>query len=183
MRESESQDEESIAQGLIEDIIQLKRTALGEGAGSCHVCGEDVVEGMEVGVVVFRGAGSPAFEVQYVLCDDHLDGYSTEFTLGVREVVVRGQFGWYSVDESRLCPVVVSPTIVGVSEASTTSIREISDREGVSVDFGDRLVCERESGEGRVVPRMRVVMELPVGCRVEQPAVAADDEGVSGDGE
>ncbi|MGB9966455.1 hypothetical protein [Halobacterium hubeiense] len=141
---------------------------------------------MEVGVVAFRGAGSPAFDVQYVLCDDHLDEYSTEFTLGVREVVVRGRFGLCSFAESVLCPVIVSPTIVGVSEASTSSMREVCNGEGVSVDLGDRLAREHENedSEGRVVPEMRVVMELRGACRVEQPAAGADDdEEVSVDGE
>jgi hypothetical protein len=168
----------------IEDINKLTKVALGEGVGSCHVCGKDVAEGMEVGVVAFRGAGSPAFAVQYVLCNEHLDEYSTEFTLGVREVVVRGRFGWCSFDEHELCPVVMSPTVVGVSEASTTSMREVPDVEGVGVDLDDRLAREHgnENNEGRVVPRMRVVMELPGECRVEQAAAGADDEEVSGDG-
>jgi hypothetical protein len=168
----------------IEDINKLLGVALGEGVGSCHVCGQDMAEGLEVGVVVFRRAGSPAFDVQYVLCSEHLDEYSNEFTLGVREVVVRGRLGLCSADESVLCPVVVSPSIVGVSEASTTSMREVPGSEGVSVDLGDRLACERESGEGRVVPEMRVVMELPGECGVEQTAADSDDEQeVSVDGE
>jgi hypothetical protein len=166
----------------IEDISQLYKVALGEGAGSCHLCGRNVGEGMEVGVVVFRQAGSPAFDVQYVLCSEHLDEYSTEFTLGVREVMVRGRFGWYSFDERGLCPGVVSPVVVGVSEVSTTSMREVADGEGVSVDFGVRLAGESESSDGCALPRLQVVMELPVACR-EQPAVAADDEEVNEDGE
>lgn len=168
----------------VEDISQINNVALGEGAGSCHVCGKDVAEGMEVGVVAFRGAGSPAFDVQYVLCNEHLDEYSRGFTLGVREVVVRGRFGWCSFDERGLCPVVVSPEVVGVSEASTTSMREVPDNAEDSVDLGDRLACEGESSDGRPVPRMRVVMELPGECRVEQPSSGADDnKEVSGDGE
>jgi len=168
----------------IEDINKIIQIALGEGVGSCHVCGQDVVEGMGVGVVVFRGAGSPAFDVKYVLCEEHVDEYSTEFTLGVREVVVRGQLGVYSVGEFELCPVVVSPVVVGVSEASTRSMREVLSDEEISMDLGDRLACELESGEGRAVPRLRVVMELPVGCRVEEATAGADgDEGVSADGE
>jgi hypothetical protein len=170
----------------IEEIPQIIHDALGEGAGSCHVCGQDVAEGMEVGVVAFRGAGSPAFAVQYVLCEDHLDEYSRGFTLGVREVVVRGRLGWCSFDERGLCPVVVSAKVVGVSEASTTSMREVSDGERVSVDFGDRLACESENddSEDRVVPRVRVVMELPGECRVAQPTAGADDDqGVSEGGE
>jgi hypothetical protein len=172
------------SESQIEDINKLTKVALGEGVGSCHVCGEDVAEGMEVGVVAFRGAGSPAFDVQYVLCDDHLGEYSRGFTLGVREVVVRGRFGWCSFDERGLCPVVVSPEVVGVSEASTTSLREVPDGEGVSVDLGGRLACECENSEGRVMPEIRVVMELPGGCRVEQTAADSDDEQeVSVDGE
>ena len=168
----------------IEEISQIIHDALGEGADSCHVCGQDVAEGMEIGVVAFRGAGSPAFAVQYVLCEDHLDEYSTGCTLGVREVVVRGRFGWYSVDESGLCPVVVSPVVVGVSGASTTSLREVPDGEGLSVDLSDRLARECESGEGRVVPRLRVVMELPVEYRVKETTAGADDdEEVSESGE
>jgi hypothetical protein len=168
----------------IEAINKMKKFALGEGAGSCLVCGQDVTEGMEVGVVVFRQAGSPAFDVQYVLCDGHLGEYSTGFTLGVREVVVCGRFGWCSFDERGLCPVVVSPTVVGVSGASTSSMWEVPDDAGASVDLGDRLGRERESGEGRVVPEMRVVMELPGECRVKQPVAGADDEqGVSEDDE
>jgi hypothetical protein len=168
----------------IEDISKMQLDALGEGVGSCHVCGQDVAEGMEVGVVAFREAGSPAFAVQYVLCNSHLDEYSAKFTLGVREVLVRGRFGWCSFPESALCPVIVSPMIVGVSEASTTSMRDVPDDSGVSVEFGDRLLCEGESEDGPAVPEMRVVMELPGECRVAQSVAGADDdEEVSVDGE
>jgi hypothetical protein len=173
-----------IPQLKIEDINKMMKNALGEGVGSCHVCGQDVAEGMEVGVVAFREAGSPAFAVQYVLCNSHLDEYSAKFTLGVREVLVRGRFGWCSFPESALCPVIVSPTFVGVSEASTTSMRDVPDDSGVSVEFGDRLLCEGGGEDGPAVPEMRKVMALPGECCVEQTAADSDDEQeVSVDGE
>lgn len=173
-----------IPQSKIEDIKEMLKNALGEGVGSCHLCGQDVAEGIEVGVVAFREAGSPAFAVQYVLCNSHLDEYSAKFTLGVREVLVRGRFGWCSLPESALCPVIVSPTIVGVSEASTTSMRDVPDDSGASVEFGDRMLCEGESEDGPAVPEMRKVMELPGECPVEQPISAAGDaEEVADDGE
>jgi hypothetical protein len=173
-----------IPQSKIEDINKMIKAALGEGAGSCHACGQDVAGGMEIGVVAFREAGSPAFAVQYVLCEDHLDEYSTGFTLGVREVVVRGRFGWCSFDEHELCPIIVSPMIVGVSEASTTSMRDVPDDSGVSVEFGDRLLCEGGGEDGAAVPEMRKVMALPGECWVEQTAADSDDEQeVSVDGE
>jgi hypothetical protein len=183
MEKSNPSKQEVVGDQAIEDIKHKYSYAPGEGAGSCHVCGQDVAEGMEVGVVAFRRAASPAFEVQYVLCSEHLDEHATAFTLGVREVVVQGRFGWCSFGERGLCSVVVSPSIVGVSEASTTSMREVPDDTGVTVDLGGRLACERESGEGQVVPEMRVVMELPVECRVEEPTAGPDENEVSGDGE
>jgi hypothetical protein len=80
---------------------------------------------------------------------------------------------------------VLSPEIVGVSGASTTSMRKVPGGEGATVDLGDRLVRELESGDRRVVPEMCVVVELPVECRVEQAPSETDEEakGVSEDGE
>ena len=88
MEESTPKIEDSIDRQLIEDICQIKRIALGEGAVVCQVCGAVLRAGSRVSVFVWRPAGDPAFEFGHVICGDNEHGLRTHFTLGVRELVV-----------------------------------------------------------------------------------------------
>lgn len=110
---------------LIEAIKQLERAGFGAGAATCQVCGTPLCEGECVAVYAFRPVSQLLYSVGYALCHEHWDEYSRVWTLGVREVVVRGRVGRV-VDQARQssCRVVLDPRPVAVSppaEGAVTS--------------------------------------------------------------
>ncbi|WP_218138587.1 hypothetical protein [Halobacterium jilantaiense] len=128
MDESESVDEESIDNQLLEEIHQLNDFSLGEGAATCQVCGSSFCEGDAVFVYVFRPAGEVMFQVGYVVCGDEGHELPTEYTLGVRELLVEGRIGLCSDGATQSSwPVLLDPVVVGVSSAATKSVRKIPD--------------------------------------------------------
>ena len=107
---------ESTDRNVVEDIIQLKRISLGEGAATCQVCGFPLREGNPVVVYVFRPAGEVMFQVGYVVCGGAEHGLPKGYTLGVRELVVVGRVGWCSdaVTQSSW-PVLLEPELIAIS--------------------------------------------------------------------
>lgn len=90
----------------------------------CPVCGRSFDEGDDVVLYACRVAGSSCFEFGEVVCDDDADSMRTEFTLGVREVVLQARVGVCcdaTTESSWL--VLVAPEVVGVSEPATTALR------------------------------------------------------------
>ena len=146
MKESKAQAQEGYDKNLIEEIYQINKISLGEGAATCLVCGSSLCEGDEVVMYVFRPAGEMMFQVGYVLCGEDRDGYLSEFTLGVRELLVEGRVGWCSDGAMQLSwPVLLAPEILGVSEAATKSIRWCA----TAADQAEPDVPSAESEVGR----------------------------------
>ena len=155
MKKSTSIVEDSTDERLIEDICQIKRIALGEGAVVCQVCGAVLSGGSRVSVFVYRRAGEPAFELGHVVCGDNEHELRTHFTLGVRELVVDGRVG-RCVDQALQSswPVLLDPVVRVVSPmgsrtgcvASGRAVgEELSGESSVSWVFGDALL-ERAIG-------------------------------------
>ncbi len=111
---------------LIEDINQIKGTALGEGVAVCAVCDEVLREGDGVVVFAFRPAGQPAFRVGHVKCCECRHEPTEFLTLGVREVVVDGRVGTCTdrVTQSSW-PVLLSPRPRVVSPAGVTTVQPL----------------------------------------------------------
>lgn len=90
-------------------------------------------------VYLFRRAGECGFQVGDVMCGGGLHRLPEEFALGVRELLVGGQIGVYSKDEESWV-VLREPEFLGVSAASTTSIRmcggETSELGGADSEVG-----------------------------------------------
>ena len=128
MRDSDSNLQEGTDRAIIEDITQLNRISLGEGAATCQVCGSPLREGKSVAVYVFRPAGEVMFQVGYVVCGDEGHELPTEYTLGVRELLVEGRIGVCSDGATQSSwPVLLDPEVVVVSAAATKSVRKIPD--------------------------------------------------------
>jgi hypothetical protein len=126
MVKSKSTDQENVDKRVIEDINQLKVTALGEGAAVCQVCGQGLREGALVTAYVFRPAGSPAVEVGYVLCGDDRHEYPAVYTLGVRELMVGGRVGrCFDVMMQSSWPVLLAPVVLAVSEMDSKTARAV----------------------------------------------------------
>lgn len=135
MKNSSPKTKEGDDRQLIEDINQLNRIALGEGAAACQVCGSSFYEGDAVTVYVFRSAGEVIFQVGFVVCGDGQHKPPKEYTLGVRELLVEGRVGWCSDAATQSSwPVLLAPEVVAVSEVSTKAVREISSGDSESVN-------------------------------------------------
>jgi len=127
MKNSEDKGQESTEETLIEDICQLKRIALGEGAVACQVCGTPLSGGSPVSVYAYRPAGESTFEIGHLICGDDGHDLTTHFTLGVRELLIEGRVGLCSDVATGACwPVLLDPSV--------------------------RVVSTMESREGRIVP-------------------------------
>ena len=141
---------ESTDRNVVEDITQLKRISLGEGAATCQVCGLSLREGDAVVVYVFRPAREVMFQVGYVVCGDAEHELPKEYTLGVRELVVEGRVGWCSDGATQSSwPVLLAPEVVAVSAAATKSVRKIPD-DGLPANGasdGEELETLRSSAE------------------------------------
>jgi len=89
----------------------------------CWVCGERFSEGDRVVVYVCRSVGSIEYEVGRVLCDGDAGSVRSEFTLGVRELVLEGRVG-VCVDVARQESwlMLVAPRVLGVSRAATKGV-------------------------------------------------------------
>lgn len=148
MKNSNSKTQEGSDRPLIKDIHQINYISLGEGAATCQVCGSSLREGESVVVYVFRPAGEVMFQVGYVVCGDEGHELPTEYTLGVRELLVEGRIGVCSDGATQSSwPVLLDPVVVAVSAAATKSVRKIPDGGSPVNDASD--VEEPETSETR----------------------------------
>lgn len=109
-------DQECIDRSLIEDITQLKRTDLAEGAVICQVCGARIREGGRVTVSAFRSGSDLGYEIDGMFCRGHGDEYSRSGGRSFRELVVRGRVGMVSDAAMQSSwPVLLDPELVAVS--------------------------------------------------------------------
>jgi len=118
----------------------------------CWACDEDFAEGDPVVVYVFRPAGSVRYEVGRVVCEADAESVRSEFTLGVRELLLEGRVG-VCADVTRQASwlVLVSPRVRGVSPPATTGVskRPIDDTDEPEVSArtgprSGRVVTESE---------------------------------------
>jgi hypothetical protein len=149
MKDSISKTQEGSDRPLIEDINQINYISLGEGAATCQVCGSSLCGGDAVVVYVFRPAGEVMFQVGYVVCGDEGHELPTEYTLGVRELLVEGRIGVCSDGATQSSwPVLLDPEVIGVSAAATKSVRKFPDGGSPENDALD--VEGPETSESRV---------------------------------
>lgn len=125
MKESEPTNQEVIATQLIEDIHQLEKISLGEGAAACQACGTTFQEGDPVVVYAFRPAGAHKYQLGHAVCGNDKHDLPTEYTLGVRELLIEGRVGICSDAATQSTwQVLLAPDVVGVSAAATRSLRK-----------------------------------------------------------
>ena len=126
MKESKLPAQEATDHNLIEDIKQLNRTALGEGAAVCEACGDKLREGAPIVAFAFRPADQTVFQVGHVKCTGCRHEPTEYFTLGVREVVVDGHVGTCSDPATQSWwPVLLAPQPRAVSPADTTTVHPL----------------------------------------------------------
>ena len=126
MTESQTSNQEAIDKRRIEYISHIQYISLGEGAATCQVCGSPLHEGDAVVVYAFRPTGAVRFQVGHVICGGDQHDHPSEYTLGVRELIVAGRVGRCSDSVTQSSwPVLLAPEVVGVSAAATKSLRRI----------------------------------------------------------
>ena len=120
MTKSTLQNQECIGGELIEDIHQLKRTDLAEGAVICQVCDSEIREGGRIIVSAFRSASEPKLEIDNTLCRGHEDEYHCSWDRSLRELVVRGRVGTVSDTVTQSAwPVLLDPELIVFSPRNT----------------------------------------------------------------
>ncbi len=124
MEQKKSNEHQGTANQLIEDINQLNKAALGEGAAACQVCGTKLPDGAPVTVFAYRPAGRPTYNLAYISCGENEHDLPTYFTLGVRDLLVDGHVG-RCVDSTTdsSWPVLLNPSVRAVSPMDSTTAR------------------------------------------------------------
>lgn len=126
MVDSNPPNQEVVGEQLIEDISQLLKIALGEGAAACEACGEKLREGEPVVAFAFRPAEQPTYQLGHVKCTGCRHEPTEYFTLGVRELVLDGRVGTCTDQATQSSwPVLLAPRPRAVSPADTTSVRPL----------------------------------------------------------
>jgi hypothetical protein len=141
MERRDSDQQESIDSPSIEDINQLKLTALGAGAAVCQRCGKRFHGGEHVSVYVFRRCPHATWLAGQARCADHPIALDTLASLGVREYVVSGRVG-HCIDHTRQreWPVLLAPELEAVSPPDTETAFDLP---GVTpVDVTDCPIAE-----------------------------------------
>jgi len=119
-------NQEGVDNHLIEDIHQIKRIALGEGAAACEACGEQLREGTPLVAFAFRPAEQSAFQIGHVKCIGCRHEPTEYVTLGVRELVLDGRVGTCTDQATQSSwPVLLAPQPRAVSPADTTTVRPL----------------------------------------------------------
>ncbi len=137
MEESPLPNQEGIDNELFEDIKQLKIISLGEGAAVCQVCGRVLREGAAITAYAFRRAESLTFQIGFVMCGDNEHEHPTEYTLGVRELLIAGRIGrCVDIATQSDWPVLLAPEALAVSAAATRTVRDLEH----PVSFSDEAI-------------------------------------------
>lgn len=154
MTESTLPNQEGIDSEFIEDIHQLKRTDLAEGAVTCQVCDSQIREDGRITVSAFRSKSDPKFKIEDVFCRGHRDEYNRSWDRSLRELVVRGRVGTVSDTATQSTwPVLLDPEPVVFSPVNSIEAYTLDDApdsgadgEGAGVDVTHSGVVTESSG-------------------------------------
>jgi hypothetical protein len=174
MKEKGSNEYQGTGGKLIEDIKQLNKSALGEGAVACQVCGSTLTGGSPVSVYAYRPAGESTFEIGHVVCGDDGHDLTTHFSVGVRELIVDGRVGLCSDVATGTCwPVLLDPSVRVVSTMESRAGRIVPETltDEVPWVYGDALLDRTTEHDPHDVP----ADESPP--TDHDDSVVADDDG------
>jgi hypothetical protein len=155
MTESTLPNQEGIDSEFIEDIYQLKRIDLAEGAIICQVCDSRIREGGRITVSAFRSEPDQKFKIEDTFCRGHGDEYNRSWDRSLRELVVRGRVGTVSDTAMQSTwPVLLDPVLVALSPVNTIEAYTLDDAdpdsgadgEDAGVDVTHSGVVEESSG-------------------------------------
>jgi hypothetical protein len=178
MRNTNSNQQEGTDREIFEEINQLNRISLGEGAVTCQLCGYSLLEGDAVAVYVFRPAGAVTFQFGYVMCGAGRHEHPSEWTLGVRELVVAGRIGvCEDVVMQSSWLVLLAPTVLCVSSAASKTLTPV--HEGSRPDLDTPVDPQSTDSEpDGPVPLVEKVVRERACRRVSTPVDAS--AGVNG---
>lgn len=186
MNTSHCRNKEGSGIESIEVIHQVVKFGFGEGAAICQVCGSFLSGGECVAVYVFRPVSWLSFQFGYVLCSEHWDAFVSEWTLGVREVVVRGRVGRVvdqAMQSSR--PVLMAPVPVVVSPVACRDAVRVGSECSVAVggDDGAEECCDDAGvdGDGELgVDELREPSKSMRPVTSSEPCIAIDSDDSTG---
>ena len=126
MLNESTEDQSSNDQLLMEIIDALHQLTLVDSILNCQVCNEPLTDGDEIICHLQSPAGTVGFDIAQIRCQIHDDGMKSLLPLGTDELLIAGRVG-RCVDQAtqQSWPVLVAPTLRGVSSAATTTARKI----------------------------------------------------------
>ena len=148
MTKSTLLNQECIGSELIEDINQIKRIDLAEGAVICQACGSEIREGGRIIVFAFRSESDLNYKIQDMFCRGYGDEYNRSWDRSLRELVVRGRVGTVSdTAKQSAWPVLLDPELVALSPVNTVEVHTLDDTDlDSSADSEDALIDMTHSG-------------------------------------
>ena len=109
-------------------IAAIEHQHLGTDSVRCQVCKRVLREGDTVTVYAFRAAGTPQFDIGYVMCGADTHHHPTEAMRGVHELVATGRIGRCTdVANQQSWMVLLAPTLREESPAQSRRLRTSAD--------------------------------------------------------
>lgn len=126
MKRIQTEIDTSDDQALVETITSLHQITLTDDHIVCIVCNESISDGEKITCYLLSPSGATGFDFTQCRCADHAGGITELTTLGAAELIVDAHIGRYRDEETGdSWPVLLFPRLRYVSEASTTTAREI----------------------------------------------------------
>ena len=109
-------------------IAAIEHQHLGTDSVQCQICKQTLREGDTVTVYAFRAAGTPQFDIGYVMCGGDIHHHPTEVMRGVHELIVTGRIGRCTdVATQQSWLTLLAPTLRKESLAHSRRLRSSTD--------------------------------------------------------
>jgi hypothetical protein len=126
MKHIQTEVDTSDDQQLVENVTDLHQTTLTDDHIVCIVCNESISDGEKITCYLLCPSGATGFDLTQCRCTDHAGGITELATFGATELIVDAHIGHCQDEETgESWPVLLFPRLRYVSEASTTTAREI----------------------------------------------------------
>lgn len=195
MTNIEYSDQELVDEKLIRATKQILGIVLGVEAAICQICGQPIPDGESVHVYAFCAAGTHDWRIGQSTCSDCPDTNSTDWTSGVRELIVTGHVGRCVDKETQSSwPVLLAPAPLAYSPADTNNTHTLGTDEKPHPPYdpeptGDTQAStpDQNNGEGNTSATRTTQQQVPADnvdityTHSEESPVSAEAQGKADD--